>query len=345
MSSLPKAPFEPTLQAPLLATLLASLAIGCATPGPPRPPSLRLPEAVTDLSARRVGNQILLAWTTPTKTTDNLAIKETLTARICRAGVPESPAAVLTPPRPVSDTPPPKNPNQPPVLPCTTVHTASVKPGPSTAVETLPPTLASDPIILLDYRVEILNPAERSAGLSNSALSISGSAPPPVAALRATPTATGVILQWTPTSTPSVPTTVELSRTDQTLAASRQLHADTSSTPNQSVQLAGKESPEVRLRTAPPEPSRTTEPSGTIDTTARFGDIYRYTAQRVRTVTLSGHTLELRSTLSEPITLALHDTFPPATPTGLYAVPGQTDNTAFAIDLSWQPNKIGRAHV
>src|SRR5215471_8760286 len=110
MSSQPKAPFEPHLQAPLLAIFLASLAIGCASPGPPRPPSLKLPEAVTDLSAQRVGNQVLLQWTTPAKSTDNLAIKETLSARVCRAAVTSStaqsnaPAKSPQPPATVPDT-------------------------------------------------------------------------------------------------------------------------------------------------------------------------------------------------------------------------------------------------
>jgi hypothetical protein len=332
----PQAPFKPTLQAPLLATLLAFLAIGCASPGPPRPPSLKLPQPVTDLSAHRIGNQVLLQWTTPSKTTDNLPIKGTLTARICRV------------PSPAAATPAP----QPSAAPCTPGITFAVHPGPSSALENLPPNLTSDPVTLLDYRVEILNSASHAAGLSNSAFAPSGAAPPPVASLRATPTATGVVLQWapptSPTSTPSLPDSVELDRTDQTLAVSRQLRSQTTSNPAQPVQLAGKESTEVHLRAKPanPESPAATEPSGTVDATARFGDIYRYTAQRVRTVTLSGHTLDLRSTLSEPVVIAFHDTFPPATPTGLYAVLGQAENTttapasapALAIDLSWQPN-------
>ena len=57
-------------------------------------------------------------------------------------------------------------------------------------------------------------------------------------------------------------------------------------------------------------------------------------AQRIRTVTLNGHHLELRSAISSPITLFINDTFPPQSPSGLVAVPA---GTGAAIDLSWEP--------
>jgi hypothetical protein len=87
-------------------------------------------------------------------------------------------------------------------------------------------------------------------------------------------------------------------------------------------------------------PQQPSDPGGTIDRTAQFGETYRYTAQRVRTAPLPGHTLELRSPASPPITVLLKDTFPPAPPTGLAAMPGEpTSADAHAsIDLSWEPN-------
>jgi hypothetical protein len=377
--------FRFQLQTPLLATLLLSFAFGCASPGPPRPPSLKLPELVTDLTAQRVGNQVLLQWTTPTKTTDNLAIKGALTARICR-----TPVSAQTTQPPTTQNPTPTNQQATktlqPATPCPGVLTVPIHTGASTAADTLPPSLTSDPVTLLDYRVEINNSNGRTAGPSNPAYAVAGSAPPPVAALRATAIETGVMLEWTP-PTPATPTYVELDRVDLTLAATRQLQAQTKSGPPQPLQTTGKETPEVHLRakatqptttdqkpttgtrqtttnqppTSAPESSGTTpEPSGTIDQTAHFGDLYRYTAQRVRSITLGGHSLDLRSVISAPITIPLRDTFPPATPTGLYAVPGQTTATTtnqqpapnqqtptnnqqlttnnLAIDLSWQPN-------
>jgi hypothetical protein len=65
---------------------------------------------------------------------------------------------------------------------------------------------------------------------------------------------------------------------------------------------------------------------------------YRYTARRVSTVSLGGHTLELRSAVSPPVTLAMRDTFPPAVPSGLEAVPGGATAADRSIDLSWTPD-------
>lgn len=70
---------------------------------------------------------------------------------------------------------------------------------------------------------------------------------------------------------------------------------------------------------------------GTIDRTARRGETYRYTAQRIVSVTLAGHALELRSAISTPVTVNFLDIFPPATPAGLAAIPGNR-----SIDLSWE---------
>jgi hypothetical protein len=72
-----------------------------------------------------------------------------------------------------------------------------------------------------------------------------------------------------------------------------------------------------------------------------MGESYRYTAQRVRTVTLDGHRLELRSVASGPVMLVVRNMFPPHAPAGLEAVPGGTgagERADRSIDLSWTPN-------
>jgi hypothetical protein len=91
---------------------------------------------------------------------------------------------------------------------------------------------------------------------------------------------------------------------------------------------------DVKLQT--PRPA--TDPGGTIDRTAQFGETYQYTAQRVRTASIAGHALQLRSSISQPVVLALKDTFPPQPPTGLAAVPGGADAAHTSIDLSWEPD-------
>jgi hypothetical protein len=106
-----------------------------------------------------------------------------------------------------------------------------------------------------------------------------------------------------------------------------------------SFESTPSEPPEVKLR-ASKDP---TDPGGTIDRTAQRDQTYHYTAQRIRTVvlpgsTLAGHKLELRSSISSPITLLMRDTFPPAPPTGLAAIPSGLTPADRSIDLSWEPN-------
>src|SRR5271165_5957735 len=72
---------------------------GCGTPGAPIPPSLKLPEPVTNLTASRTGDQVSLAWTMPKKNTDKLLIKGSIPVRVCRkegSGVCEPVAATLS---------------------------------------------------------------------------------------------------------------------------------------------------------------------------------------------------------------------------------------------------------
>src|SRR5580704_10655699 len=166
------------------AASLIVYATGCASPGPPRPPSLNLPEVVKDLTAERLGDQVILHWTTPKTTTDHMDVKGTMTAEICRIAAP--PSAVCTP---VARTP--------------------VPPGPSQASDTLPQTLTADPAALLAYRVQILNAHGHSAGPSPEAFAAAGNVPPPVEQLRATPTRDGALLEWQQKPTPAA---VELDR-------------------------------------------------------------------------------------------------------------------------------------
>jgi hypothetical protein len=285
-----------------LATLL-SLTIGCASPGNPRPPSLNLPEIVTDLTAQRIGDQVELHWTTPSRSTDGIDVKGSLTAELCRQS----------------------NPTSLPPSTCVPLQRVSVASGASHAIDPLPTPLTTGPATLLSYRLQIFNAAGRSAGHSSPAFAAAGDAPPPIQQLRAIPTRDGAIIEWQRQSTTSA---VELVRA---LANPPKADAPSPAKPKSPLQLAAPNPAEVRLQT----PSNQDDAGGTIDHTARKGETYTYTAQRVRTVTVGNHHLEQRSPKSSPITLLLNDTFPPQPPTGLAAVPS---GAGASIDLSWQPN-------
>jgi hypothetical protein len=274
---------------------LAAFLSGCASPGPARPPSLHLPRVVTDLSGLRSGDAVTFRWTTPDKTTDGLKVQPALTAEICR----ELPFPAHT---------------------CASVKRLAVHPGPSETAETLSASLATGPAALLRYRIQILNASGHSAGFSAEAFAVAGTAPPPVRNLRATPVREGAMLEWQPQPTEAL---VELDRTLVQTVAPRKRSS------RQPLQLTPSNPAEIRLRAGRPS----IDPGGTIDPTAQRGETYRYTAQRVRTVVLGGHTLELRSAPSPIVTVVMRDSFPPKAPTRLAAVPGTG-----AIDLSWEPN-------
>lgn len=49
--------------------------VGCGYQGDPQPPSLQIPVAITDLTAVERGSKIVVEFTVPKKTTDNLALR------------------------------------------------------------------------------------------------------------------------------------------------------------------------------------------------------------------------------------------------------------------------------
>jgi hypothetical protein len=153
------------------ALLLCAVLAGCGTPGAPQPPSLNLPAAVADLAAVRTGNQVTLTWTMPKRNTDKTAIRESVTAHICRReGTGE----------------------------CNPVADESAEPGnPAAFTDNLPNALESGEPRPVSYFVELLNKKSRSAGLSNGATVLGGAAPGAVEGLKAEVRKQGVVLSWT----------------------------------------------------------------------------------------------------------------------------------------------------
>lgn len=285
---------------------LGALLAGCASPGQPRPPSLRLPQVVQDLSAERIGDAVHLRWTTPSATTDNLSVPMQMSAVICRQAVRRADVGRA----------------------CTEVQRLPVKPGPVEIDDVLPPALTTGAIGLLSYRIEVRNGAGRSAGRSPETSAASGAAPAGVEGLAAKPIRRGVRLQWR-----SEPVTagIELERTDG---------AKLLATTNQEAQAKTRKRPLLASSALPSEihlsAKEAGEPDagGTIDQTAVKGSTYSYRAQRVETAVLDGHPVSLRSVPSATVTVKVLDTFPPEPPTGLEAAPGGAET--LSIDLSWQ---------
>ena len=274
---------------------------GCGTPGAPLPPSLNLPERVTDLAATRTGNQVSLTWTMPKKNTDKLLLKGDVPVRVCRkegAGACEAAASDL-----------------------------QLAPGAAGAfTETLPPALASGVPRALTYFVELNNRNGRSAGLSNAAVVLAGEAPAPVAGLSTQVRKDGVVLRWTPESAREV---IRLHRkllTPMPAAKPREERG----------LLAAPPEPLEQSLLAEPGEQAGGAPKRALDKEIHFGQVYEYRAQRVARVTVDGQKLELAGPLSAPVRVEALDVFPPAVPTGLAAVAtAAAAGTDASIDLSW----------
>ncbi len=179
-----------------LAVVLCALLSGCGTPGAPQPPSLNLPDPVTDLSAVRTGDRVALTWTMPKRNTDKTALKDALAVRICRR---EGAGSC----RPVG----------------TDLSVAPGKPGSYT--DALPGSLTSGETRPVRYCVELRNKKGRSAGLSNAVTILAGAAPRPVDGLKAELRKQGVVLRWT---TDGENTAVRLQRKLLTPPASKPEH-------------------------------------------------------------------------------------------------------------------------
>ncbi len=295
---------------------------GCGEPGSPQPPSLNLPVPVHNLTAQRTGDTIHLSWSTTDRTTDHTKPAGIITTRICR--IQGSASKGL--PNTTDSTPavPGANPGVPAL--CESVADEHYKlGGTSTYDDTLPTNMTSGNASLLTYYVELLNHAQKSAGGSNPAYTAEGADLPPLTGLTATVRSEGVLLHWDAASGPSCPyCQIRIERLLTSAPAAKAAKAAgqrganplgaSSSSPHQTLVLEEQSTGEA------------------LDRTVVFGQTYEYSARRVETVLLDGHTLELLGQQSAPVTVETRDEFPPAVPKDLAAA---ADSGSHAIDLSW----------
>lgn len=303
----------PVALAPGLAA--AIMISGCGTPGAPLPPSLKLPDPVTNLAAVRTGNQVSLTWTMPKKTTDKLLIKDNIPVRVCRK---EESGECLAVPGGLSFAPKAEG----------------------TFTETLPAALAAGPPRLLTYFVELTNNKGRSAGLSNAAAVLAGEAPSAVEGLTAQVRKEGVVLHWSIHSAQSDAAAAQhaVIRLHRKLLTPESKAGSVAKTGSQPGFLAPPKEPVEQSLLVEPSTQSGESPVQTLDKTIRFGQVYEYRAQRVARVLVGSKTLELPGPLSDPVRVEALDVFPPAVPSGLAAVATAADSSSGpSIDLSWLP--------
>ena len=285
-----------------VATILVVLLAGCGTPGAPQPPSLNLPDPITDLSAIRTGSQISLAWTMPRRNTDKLPLKTIIPAQVCRR-------------EDVSSG----------IVACVAVGELELAPGSDGSfTDTLPAQLSGGAPRALNYYVELRNRKGRSAGLSNAATVLAGQAPAPVAGLAAEVRKTGVVLRWVPDSSGDV---IRLRRTLLTPSPAKPRTGPLPQAPEpieQNLLIEPDAAPGAQA----------------LDKNISFGNTYEYRAQRLVRESVNGAAIELDGELSPPVRVQALDVFPPTVPGGLAAVataPDKASGIQASIDLSWQP--------
>ncbi len=278
----------------------------CGVPGIPKPPSLNLPQPVTDLRAARKGNKVSLAWTVPTETTDGLRIRSLGITRICRSsnaaskGCANQAGSVAAP------------------QPAVQAHGKKMAGTKAVAsyVDQLPDgALSNSPAAEIFYAVSVLNENGRSAGLSNKVAVSAMVAVPPPNDFRAAVTADGIVLSWNGEA--HVVETPELRHFYREYRREVGTKVDT---------MVG----EVPFGMAPTY--------SVVDHSFEWEKTYEYRATVVNVIHAEGGSeTQFEGDDTPTVRVFAHDIFPPAEPSGLQAVFSGVGQQPF-IDLSWTPD-------
>lgn len=300
---------------------------GCASPGEPstrRPP---IPTAITDLTAKQQGNEVLLTFTLPSESIDRHPLKTTPTVEILRDVTPAGAA--------------------------TNAQTAlAVRPN-LAPVATLPPATVdgllqnrqvkfTEPLSAADFGVAPFNAVyvvrtyereKKPSADSNAVTLMLRPMYPPIADAKAENAQDGVAVTWTsPTQT--------LTGTTPAIATYRIYRAVISAAPVKSG--AGTGGGPVALGGAAQKPALQrigdSAASPFLDSQAELGATYQYVVRSV--VTYDGQPLE--SSDSNLTEVTAKDLFPPSMPEGLIVtlIPAQAATGNFPaspayLELSW----------
>jgi hypothetical protein len=283
--------------------------VGCGVPGVPKPPSLDLPQPVTDLRAVRKGDSVYLVWTVPSETTDRLPVRHLGPTRICGS----LDAAISDCVNPVGEVPAPQLPGG------NFQQTKSAKPAMKVqanyTVNLSRTLLVENPYAQIFYAISVLNGNGRSAGISNVVQVPAVAALPPASDFRAQVAAEGVVLSWT-----AVPHASETSGLGYRYRVYRRAEGGNTDT------VAG----EVALDA----------PSATllVDHSFEWEKTYFYRATVVTLIHEEGKPeTQFEGDDTPAVRVFAHDVFPPAVPSGLQAVFSGAGQQPF-IDLIWAPD-------
>lgn len=263
-----------------LCTALLALAVGCASPGVPQPPSLRLPMAVDNLSAVRKGSRVVLSWTPPQETTDHQSMRWPSTTRICRV-INQYPTNVCEAVKEIR-----------------TGDLATVQPGarrPVVTFEDILPASLISPQNEATYAIEVTNQRGDSAGLSNQVRISLVPVPAAPGNFRVHVDAQGSVLRW------SAPPVVPIGG----LGYRTRLYRRAQGTKDFALVAE--------------QPYRVGE-NEARDNSSEWEQSYEYKVAAVTVQERAKLATEVEGDDSTVLSVKVHDVFPPAVPTGLQAV-------------------------
>jgi hypothetical protein len=305
-----------TFRATLLLALATSIWTGCASIGPPEPPSLELPKPPADVRATRKGNMVTLTWSVPRRTTVRQNIRYLGKTEICRAfDAPLKGCALV-----VGSIPPP--------LDFERTRKASTKKIVASFTDTLPSAMEhQNPTGFAVYAVEVENAVGRAAGISNQARVPLVPTLMPFKDFAARPQAAGVMVSWRcPHDAAGLKDVQFLFR----------LYRRLESEPHY-AKLADVPATDCAEVITPNE--QESGVSSFLDQTLEWQQTYFYRGTVVSAIEVPGKAaVEIEGADTPEVKVFANDVFPPAVPTGLQAVfsgPGQSP----FIDLIWSPVK------
>jgi hypothetical protein len=290
---------SPGFHAAILILALSTL-LGCGVPGAPLPPSAEIPKFVGDLKAQRKGATVTLTWTTPTETSDGELIRKTGKMLVQRALISGAGAD----------------------LQFQTISELPLKPtlnegrgDQATAKDTLTDALRSGSAEFAVYSILAQGRNGKSFGLPNRAsVSLAPDLAPPHK-VSANPVPAGIMVSWGEFVPPENHSRLQ---TQYAYKIMRRL-------------LGGNEAVLVKQLDAG------NQGMSFVDASIEWGKTYQYWITPVTLWQDGNRKGEVEGDDSPTVDVLAHDSFPPATPTGLQAVFSAMPQNSF-IDLTWTAN-------
>jgi hypothetical protein len=290
---------------------------GCAQMGPPMPPSLEVPKAPSDLRAARKGDMVTLTWTMPGRTTDRQRVRYLGKTRVCRSvDATKLDPALKQCDAPIAEVAPPadfaaKN------------KSSFAKKLTASFIDTLPSAIEqASPTGFATYSVEVLNTAERGAGVSNLARVPLVPVLLPFSDFAARATGQGVLISW---DCPPASST----RTGVKYLFRIYRHSELSTN---ATRIA-----EIDVTECAAGSGGTKNSNSFLDQTFEWEKTYFYRGTAVSVVEAAGRpTVQVEGEDTPEVKVWAHDVFPPAVPSGLQAVYSGPGQQPF-IDLIWSP--------